>query len=100
MKLKNGLCEIAVVTGCCIVSLAMGHPWEAGLILAGGVAVLFAIFASIVNYKALPREKRVTALDCLVAPYSTLLTIVPLAIMLPGIEVMQRLQAAEEDKRS
>ena len=96
MKWQNGFSEIAVVVACCIVSLALGYTWGSGLILAGGIALMFALLASVVNYKVLSQKSRVSALDCLTTPFSTLRTIIPLAMMRPGIEMIERLNEAQE----
>lgn len=86
MNIKNGLSEIFVTALCCAIYALVGLPWASGLILAAGLLGVFAIAALAMNYASLPPSYRSPLLSCVIAPFSTLQRIMPIAIMLPGLE--------------
>lgn len=86
MKIKPGLCELAVAVALCAVSVSDGRSWEAGLYLAGCLMAFAIIPLLVLNHYGLPAMFRATLLNCVVLPYSTFLVVLPRVLMLPLAE--------------
>jgi hypothetical protein len=87
---KLGILELLLASALYVTIWFAGHTLTDALSLIFGLHALFVVAALLVNTVGLAPYLRQAAWRVVLMPYSSLALNVPLAIMTPGIEHLQR----------